>query len=62
MYFDYEVFELPNFVETQQEYPAYYIGRRHKDSLDMHRQFANKMWLCGPDVSFPSYHYKFPPY
>jgi len=42
--------------------PAYYIGKRYKDSLEMHKEFANKQWSCGLDQKFNSYHYKFPPY
>ena len=44
------------------EIPAYYIGKRFKDSLEMHNQFANKQWMLGKDQKFPSYHYKFPPF
>jgi hypothetical protein len=29
------------------EIPAYYIGKRFKDSLEMHNQFANKQWMLG---------------
>ena len=61
MHFDFENSELPINAQTQNEYPIYYIGKRYNDSLHMHRQFANKKKMLGPD-EIPSYHFKFPPH
>lgn len=60
MYYDFETFDIPVNPETKTEYPPYYIGPRYGDSLEMHRQFANKTKAMGPDEC-PSYHFKFPP-
>ena len=61
MHFDFETNELPINMQTQNEFPIYYIGKRYNDSLLMHRQFANKKKMLGPD-EIPSYHFKFPPH
>jgi len=60
MYYDFETFDIPVNPDTKTEYPPYYIGPRYGDSLEMHRQFANKTKAVGPDEC-PSYHFKFPP-
>ena len=60
-YFDYEKNELPVNPTTRQEYPIYYLGRRFQDSLDMHKQFANKPKMLGPE-EIPGYNFKFPPH
>ena len=59
--FDFEANEVPINPATQNEYPIYYLGKRYSDSLSMHRQFANKSKMLGPD-EIPSYHFKFPPH
>lgn len=60
MYYDFETFDIPINPETKIEYPSYYIGPRFQDSLEMHKSFANKSKMVGPD-NYPSYHFKFPP-
>jgi hypothetical protein len=53
LYFDYETFDIPINPQTNEEFPVLYYGSRFKDSLEMHRAYANK--------SSDSYKYKFPP-
>ena len=53
LYFDYEVFDIPNNPMTNEEYEVAYYGHHFKDSLEMHKAYANK----APD----SYQFKFPP-
>lgn len=60
MHFDYEQNDIPTNPETGLDFPVYFIGNRFTDSLDMHRRFANKAKMLGPD-EIPSYHFKFPP-
>jgi len=52
LYYDYEEFDFPVSPATKEEYPVVYYGPRFKDSLEMHRQFANRSG---------SYGFKFPP-
>ena len=61
LHFDYETNEMPYNPKTDCEFPIYFIGKRYVDSLIMHRQFANKKKMLGPD-EIPSYHFKFPPH
>ena len=60
MHFDYEQNDLPVSAETGNNLPIYYLGSRFTDSIDMHRRFANKTKMLGPD-EIPSYSFKFPP-
>ena len=42
MFYDFEHFELPQIVRdtVKIEIPAYYMGRRYKDSLEMHKELS----------------------
>ena len=44
LYFNYETYEdcIPINPATEEEYPVTYYGHRFKDSIDMHKAFANK--------------------
>lgn len=53
LYFDYETFDFPFNPLTKEEYEPLYYGPRIKDSLEMHKKFANQT----PE----SYTFKFPP-
>lgn len=52
LHFDYEQFEDPRHPLTQEALEPVYLGPRFRDSLEMHRAFANR-----PD----SYPFAFPP-
>lgn len=53
LYFDYEWFDIPVNPLTGEEYDISYYGHRFKDSLEMHKAYANK--------ANDSYKFKFPP-
>ncbi len=44
LYFDYESFDdcMPVNPQTQEEYPVAYLGPRFRDSIDLHKAYANK--------------------
>ena len=56
LYFDYETFDLPINHLTNEEFDVTYYGNRFKDSLEMHKGYAN---IVSSDLS--SYKFKFPP-
>lgn len=60
LYYDFETFDPPYSPIFGTEFAPYYIGYRFNNSLEMHKQFANKLKATGPE-SFPAYHFKFPP-
>ena len=41
LYFDYESFDIPINSINNKEYDILYYGHRFKDSLEMHRTYAN---------------------
>jgi len=58
LHFDYETFDnyVPVNPATNEEYPVTYYGPRFKDSLEMHKAFANQNFKDG----MSSYKFKFP--
>lgn len=57
LYFDYESYEgqMPLHPLTMEELPPTYLGPRFKDTLEMHRAFAQS------DIRSEGYKFKFPP-
>lgn len=53
LYFDYEQFDIPINPLSNGEYGIAFYGHRFKDSLEMHKAFAN--------LKNDSYKFKFPP-
>ena len=53
LYFDYEWFDIPINPVTNEEYDVVFYGHRFKDSLEMHKAYANR--------NNDSYKFKFPP-
>jgi len=53
LYFDYETFDVPLQPYSNEELPVSYYGFRFKDSLEMHRMYANQ--------AENNYKFKFPP-
>lgn len=53
LYFDYETFDVVTNPATNEEYDVNYYGCRFKDTLEMHKAYAN--------FSTESYKFKFPP-
>jgi hypothetical protein len=41
LYYDYEPFEIPINPITNEEYTPLYLGARPKNSLEVHKLFAN---------------------
>lgn len=41
LYFDYESFDIPANPMTNEEYDITFYGNRFKDSIEMHKAFAN---------------------
>ena len=41
LYFDYETFDAPINPQTNTEFSVLYYGNRFRDSLEMHRAYAN---------------------
>jgi len=56
LFYDFETFEVPVHIHTKKEYVVNYYGPRYQNSLEIHKQFANKENADGP-----SYPFKFPP-
>ena len=61
LYFDYEDMEVPINQQTHEEYPVTYFGPRFRDSLEMHKAFANKSETLSNGEEKQSYRFKFPP-
>jgi hypothetical protein len=58
LYFDYESYDgcFPVNPTTDEEYPVTYFGPRFKDTIEMHKAFANRTLADG----MQSYKFKFP--
>jgi len=61
LYFDYEDMEVPINPQTDEEYPVTYYGPRFRDSLEMHKAFANKTLTLPNGDELQTYRFKFPP-
>jgi cytosolic carboxypeptidase protein 2/3 len=61
LYFDYEDMEVPINPQTDEEYPVTYYGPRFRDTLEMHKAFANKTIQELLHGEIQTYKFKFPP-